>query len=426
MKKSAVILRRCPDYDPARISEIIGRGIEELGLGPRIKGRVTIKPNVVFAHHKVSPSAFTRSEFVDGLLTALEDRSAEDTKFTIAEKTGAAIPTSRMFRRAGYYRLKKTHKVRIAPIEESKKDRVPLRKGVLHDNLLTSRDISRRDFLVYAPKLKSNVLAHGLTASIKLNIGIMCDRQRMWNHNHRLDEKIVDMLEVGRPDLIVTDAIEAAVGGNQLTEPGRPLGVIIMAADPLAHDVVCAHILRLDPERIGHLRQARDRGYGSLDLADIDLRGDITLDEVREKTRDWDLGFIPVTEVPCNIKVLSGEPYCTGGCQGVFLDWLYMIKDRKPKLWRKLPDWTAVIGEYSGDVAAKRVLLIGTCTKVKGKLKARRRVRIRGCPPKHKTLVLFMFLRTGIIAPLFRVDLIIDSYLFLFFAWLRRIVKERL
>jgi hypothetical protein len=29
------------------------------------------------------------------------------------------------------------------------------------------------------------------------------------------------------------------------------------------------------------------------------------------------------------MNILVGEPYCIGGCHGVFLDWLYMIKDRK-------------------------------------------------------------------------------------------------
>lgn len=426
MTKPKVVLRRCPDYEPDRISKIIAQGLEEFGLVPRIRGRVTIKPNVVFAHHKVAPSAYTRSEFVDGLLTALEAAAAPGTRFTIAEKCGAAIPTSRMLRHAGYYRLKRKHRVRLAPIEESKKVKVPLTRGVLHQEVCLSRDIARRDFLVYAPKLKSNVLAHGMTASIKLNIGILCDRERMWNHNNRLDEKIVDLLEVGRPDFIVTDGIQAAVGGNQMTEHGRPLGLVILAADPLAHDVVCAHILHLDPEKIGHLRQARDRGYGSLDLRDIELQGDITLDEVREKTKDWDLGFMPVTDVPGNIKVLSGEPYCTGGCQGVLLDWLYMIKDRKPKLWNDLPHWTVVVGEYKGDVTAKRLLLLGTCTKVEGRVRVRRKIRIRGCPPKHKTIVLLLLLKAGIVNPLLRVDLIIDSYFFLFVSWLRKIVKERI
>jgi hypothetical protein len=103
-----------------------------------------------------------------------------------------------------------------------------------------------------------------------------------------------------------------------------------------------------------------------------------------------------------------------------------MIKDRKPKLWKKLPAWTAVIGDYKGDVEAKRVLLLGTCTKVEGKIKARRKIRIKGCPPKHKTIVLLLLLRAGILNPLLRLDLIIDAYFFLFLSWLRRIVKERL
>ena len=37
--------------------------MREFGLGDRVRGRVTIKPNVVMAHHKVAPSAYTRPEF---------------------------------------------------------------------------------------------------------------------------------------------------------------------------------------------------------------------------------------------------------------------------------------------------------------------------------------------------------------------------
>jgi len=126
------------------------------------------------------------------------------------------------------------------------------------------------------------------------------------------------------------------------------------------------------------------------------------------------------------VRVLSGEPYCSGGCHGIFLDWLYMIKDRKPKLWNSLPAWTVVIGKYSGDVSAKRLMIIGTCSEIQGKVTARKRRKIKGCPPRHKDLVLWLFLKAGILNPLFRLDLIFDAYLFLFLSWLRRIVKERI
>ena len=423
--KAKVILRRADTYDPTLVARIIRDGLDEFGLAPRIQGKITIKPNVVMAHHKVTPSAYTRPEFLDGLLTALEEKAQGEPEISVAEKCGAAIPTSRMFRRAGYYRLRKKHRFKLRPIEEARKKTVPLQKGKVHQKIRTSREIAERDFLIYAPKLKTNALAHGLTAALKLNIGILCDGERMWNHNYNLDEKVVDLLEIGHPDFIATDAIEVSFGGNHLTQHGHPLGVIILATNPLAHDVVCAHIFHLDPEKIGHLAAARARGYGSLDLGDIEIRGDISLQEIRERTKTWETGFIRADDLDCNIKIRSGEPYCTGGCHGIFLDWLYMIKDRKPKLWAKLPAWTTVIGKYKGDITTDRLLLIGACTEIEGRVKAKRKVRIRGCPPKHKTLVLLLFLRAGIINPLFRFDLIIDSYPFLFWTWFKRFITGR-
>jgi len=425
--KPIVILRDCQSYDPAAIERLVREGLDALGLAGRVRGRITVKPNVVMAHRKIAPSGYTRPEFMDGILRAVDSIAPPDgRKVTIVEKCGAGIPTSRMFRRAGYYRLRRTHPVRVLPLEEAPKHKVRLARGVVHQTITTAPQIVDNDFLLYAPKLKTNYLAHGLTAALKLNIGLFRDRERMWNHNHLLDDKIVDALEVGYPDVIITDAVEIAMGGNQFTQHGRHLGLIVISDHPLAHDVVCARIFHLDPRGIGHLARAAERGYGSLDLAGIDLRGDITLDEVRERTKTWDVGFIRVDRVQSGMRILAGDPYCTGGCQGVFLDWLYMIKDRKPRLWSKLPVWTVVIGVHKGDVEADRLLLIGTCTKVEGRVRARRVVRIRGCPPKHKKLVLLLFLRAGIVNPLFRLDLIFDSYVGLFFSGMRRFFRGRL
>ncbi len=422
-EKEKVLLRKAPDYNPSKIREIIKEGLSEFGLPSKAAKRITIKPNVVMAHKKVTPNAFTRPEFLDGVLGALEERKTDRSKIVIAEKCGAGIPTSRMFRRAGYNKLKKNHRVKLLPIEESRKKTVSLQKGKVHKKVKTAREIVDNDFLVYAPKLKGNLLTHGLTGATKLNIGILLDRKRMWNHNYNLDEKIVDLLEVGYPDFIATDAIEISLGGNHLTQHKRDLGVILMAKNPVAHDAVCAHILNLDPKKIEHLSIAHDRGYGPISLDEIDIEGDISLDDIKQKTKTWDVGFIKVDEADCNIKVISGEPYCTGGCHGVFLDWLYMIKDRKPELWKNLPDWTVVIGKYKGDVNAHKLMILGSCTEIQGKVKAKKTRRIKGCPPKHKDLVLLFFLKAGILNPLFRFDLIIDAYPFLFLSWMKRLVK---
>jgi uncharacterized protein (DUF362 family) len=425
-KKETVILRRLSDYDPDKIEGIIKEGLEELNLTPKIQGRITIKPNVVMAHHKIAPAAYTRAEFIDGLLGAVTSSNANAKQITIAEKCGAGIPTTRMFRRAGYYSLKRKHKITLLPIEEAKKTTVSLDKGRVHKKITTAREIADNNFCIYTPKLKSNALSYGLTAAMKLNIGILCDRERMWNHNHLLDEKIIDLLEVGAPDFIATDAIEMSLGGNHLTQRGYPLGVIVMAANPVAHDSVCARILHLSPEKIPHVRIAQERGYGSSNLEDIDITGDISLDEVQHRTKDWDLGQMNIGDLDCGMEILIGEPYCQGGCHGVVLDWLHMIKDRKPQLWANLPPWTLVIGKYRGNVSADRLMIIGSCSEIKGKVQARIKRRINGCPPKHKDLVLWFFLKAGIINPMFRLDLIFDAYPCLFLSWCRRVLKGRL
>ena len=225
MGREKVLLRSVPDYNPSRIRQVIQEGLAEFGLSGAHHSDIAIKPNVVMAHHRIAPSAFTRSEFLDGLIQALHDGRDPAPKITITEKCGAGIPTSRMFRRAGYFSLKKRHNIKLRPIEEAKKKKIPLQKGQIHSHITTSREIVDNDFLVYTPKLKSNSLTHGLTAAIKLNVGILCDGERMWNHNCHLDEKIVDLLEVGYPDFIATDAVEISMGGNHLTQHGYPLAL---------------------------------------------------------------------------------------------------------------------------------------------------------------------------------------------------------
>jgi uncharacterized protein (DUF362 family) len=423
--KEKVILRRLPEYDPEKIERIICDGLEELDLTSKIQGRITVKPNVVMAHHKIAPSAYTRPEFLDGVLCAIKNTNGNAKTITVTEKCGAGLPTSRMMRRAGYNRLKRKHNIKLRPIEESKKTTVALKNGKVHDKITTTHDLVTNDFCIYTPKLKTNALTFGLTAALKLNIGILCDRERMRDHNYKLDEKIVDLYEVGCPDFIATDGIEMSLGGNHLTQHGYPLDLIVMAKNAIAHDAVCAHILHLNPERLPHLRIARDRGYGPIDLAHIDVGGDISLAEIQHTTKDLDLGLMDIRDLDCGMEILCGEPFCQGGCHGVVLDWLHMIKDRKPQLWDNLPPWTLVMGKYKGDVSADRLMVIGSCSAIEGHTKARIKRRIKGCPPKHKDLVLKFLLKTGIVNPMFRFDLILDAYPYLFFSWCRRALKGR-
>ena len=84
-----VLLRRVEEYDPVRMSEVVREGFELLGRKP--KGKVLIKPNVVFANRNYSQHAFTRPELVG----AVADRVREIpwvTDLTVGESAASPSP----------------------------------------------------------------------------------------------------------------------------------------------------------------------------------------------------------------------------------------------------------------------------------------------------------------------------------------------
>lgn len=418
-----VFLGACDSYDPTVIAGVIGRGLVAVGFNRPFAGKVVIKPNVVFAHQIVAPNAYTRPEVIAGLLEAAS-HGGDRARISIVEKSGTGASTMFAFRRAGYRALAARYGARLVAVEEHRKVRIPLRNGKFHRSVALNADLATRDLLVFMPKLKTNVLADGLTASIKLNVGNFDEQERMIGHDFHLPDKMVDLLEVACPDLIVTDAIDPAVGGNQMTEHAVHLGAIIIATNPVAHDLVAAVALNRDPARIAHLQAAIARGYGPRSLDEVEVVGDLTLAELQARSRDFDLGVTRIEQFPGSFRFLPGQPECRGGCHGIFLDWLYMIKDCQPAKLTRLPRLAVVLGD-PGDALAEieesHVLLVGNCALAAWRARcSRSQARSRragvtafaGCPPTHRTIILMMGLKRRLFGPFFRPDLIVESYLF--------------
>jgi hypothetical protein len=71
--KPRVIIRHRDAYEPQRIRVLVREALEELGLRPH--GRTLLKPNIVMAGEGFE-HAFTRPEFVEGVLLGLQDPAA--------------------------------------------------------------------------------------------------------------------------------------------------------------------------------------------------------------------------------------------------------------------------------------------------------------------------------------------------------------
>src|SRR3569833_188449 len=282
-----VILRSCREYDPAAIRRIIREGLEELGLQPH--GRTLVKPNLVAAG-PLFPYAFTRPEFGEGVLRALQDVGGDKIKELAAgERCGNTVPSRVAFRESGWDAMQSRNGIKKYNLEEATQVELPLtHPNRLRDNLFTPEPIARADFFVNSPKFKAHPWTT-VTFSLKNYIGIQDDRHRLIDHDHKLNEKIADLQHIIQPQFIAIDAITAGEG-RMLTPIPFDLGQVIKGKCQAAIDAVCARIIGVDPHDVVHLLLAHERGFGPHDHDNIEISGDVTVEEARAKARGFKAG----------------------------------------------------------------------------------------------------------------------------------------
>jgi len=376
--KHKVLIMKCDEYRPATIAGIIREGMQELGVRPR--GRIMLKPNVVIAHPEIFPHAFTRKEFLDGAIAATVQEAESVESITVGERSGITVPTRFNFKMAGYPEVIKKHNIEACYFDEVRQVPVPLKKhDRLRQSLMVPEPITRCDFMINLPKFKAHPWCR-LTLSLKNYIGLQDDRHRLVDHNQFLEHKIADLQEVIQAGFIAVDAISAGQK-MMLTPTPFPMGAIIMGTNPCAVDTVGCHMVHVDPEKLTHLKYASRRGFGPLKIEDIDVAGDFPLDEVRERTRDFqfcleriDDYFNEKTRVTCTVGTFPeahSPDYCWGGCPGALQEAMHIFRGFTPDVDRQMGKVRYVVGRVEGPLdldGDERVIFAGDCTSWEGKI----------------------------------------------------------
>ena len=377
-EKHKVLLRRCDHYNPDKIAGIIKEGMEELGVKPY--GRTMLKPNVVIAHKEFFPHAFTRSEFLDGVLGGIKAHSSGIEELSVGERSGITIPTRYNFKQAGYLPVIKKHKVKAYFFDEEKQIPVPLNnEKAIRKNVYIPRSVTETDFLVNLPKFKAHPWTR-MTLSLKNYIGIQDDRHRLVDHNQFLEHKIADLQEVVQSKFIAVDAI---IAGEKmmLTPDPFPMGVIIMGINSCAVDTVGCHMVNIDPSSVLHLKHTSERGYGPMDINDIKLGGDYPLEELQEKNKKFqfclervDKYFNNKGNLSCSVGTFPekhSKEYCWGGCPGALQEAIHIYKTSQPEILNRINSIRYVVGKLEGDLNLKngeKVLFAGDCVSFNGKI----------------------------------------------------------
>lgn len=379
--KTKVLIMRCDEYDPDRIYRIIKEGMEELGVKP--SGKILLKPNVVIAHPEIFPHAFTRKEFLDGVIRAVKERAVDVEEIAVGERSGITIPTRYNFKNAGYPPVIRKHGLKTYYFDESRQVPVQLNgRENIRRTIFVPQPVSDCDFLINLPKFKAHPWCR-LTLSLKNFIGLQDDRHRLVDHNQFLENKIADLQEVVQPGFIAIDAITAGQK-MMLTPTPFPMGAIVMGTNSCAVDTVGCHMVHVDPHDLIHLRLASAKGFGPMNLEAIDVAGDFPLSEVREKTETFEFClervddyFGPESNLSCTVGTFPeahSSDYCWGGCPGALQEAMHIFRGFYPKVDREMGKIRYVFGKVEGplDLAEdERVIFAGDCTSWQGTIDGR-------------------------------------------------------
>ncbi|MFC1816390.1 DUF362 domain-containing protein [Thermodesulfobacteriota bacterium] len=314
-------------------------------LGVKPSGKILLKPNVVIAHPEVFPHAFTRKEFLDGVIRAVKDRAEDVKEIAVGERSGITVPTRYNFKNAGYPGIIKNYKLKTYYFDEVRQVPFKLnRKKNLRRTIFIPQPLTECDFLINLPKFKAHPWCR-LTLSLKNFIGLQDDRYRLVDHNQFLEHKIADLQEVIQPQFIAIDGI---IAGQKMMLTPTPfqLGAIVMGTNACAVDTVGCHMVHVDPNDLVHLRLASERGFGPLNLEDIEVSGDYPLTDVRQKTINLafclqriDDYFGPDSNLTCTVGAFPAKHspgYCWGGCPGALQETMHIIRGFYPNVDKEM------------------------------------------------------------------------------------------
>ncbi len=253
------------------------------------------------------------------------------------------------------------------------------------------------DVLIDLPCLKM----HGMTLvtlGIKNFQGILDDEQKYYAHRDDLEQKLVDVMKIRKPDLTLVDGL-TAMEGNGAGEAGIPriMNMIIAGRDVVAVDAVGSACMGIvDPMDVATTRIADFDGVGCGKIDEIEIVGN-SLESVKETFKYPDKYAIPLDK-----KLLAAYPNVDvrigGACRQCWgLGWsiaskLSKFKDEKFTLLIGVDPKVAFPEKLDPD----KVIVFGDCAcAATGNVKQLRNKMLleqkgcmaAGCPPYRQATV---------------------------------------
>ena len=274
--RNRVWLAQCPDYGQS-LEEKIEKAFDALQVWDKIRPgmRVVLKPNLVMSS-KPEQAIITHPAFTAAVGKCVQKAGG---RVVIAESPGGPYTPAAMkamFRATGYRDMAEACGFTLYTDCKSREVTLPQAKRCRE--LSVVEPFLDRDYLIDLPKLKTHSMV-GFSGAVKNLFGTVPGLQKPELHcrfpeREPFSEMLCDLCHFLGPDLSLMDGIWAMEGNGPTGGRRRDLYVIGGSESPWALDVAAASLVGLEPEKIVMLREGHERGYGPLDLSELELVGD--------------------------------------------------------------------------------------------------------------------------------------------------------
>lgn len=335
-----VYLVACGQYDPRSIESGVRAALEGLGIALPDHGECLLHVACPWAHPRFAPASHTHPSVIEGVARALSG-----TSIVLGGNSLPGFPTRYGFGNAGYFALARRLGARLAPFDEI--GAATAGRASNGQPVLLPAPRLTPSFTVSLPKLTGST--HVPFAGALRHQFSRLPQPKQVADQHRLPEKVVDLLPVAQPELIVVDAVQAMHRGGELSGEPVELGMLIVGTNPVAVDLVCAAAFGLLPAEVDFLQVAAQRGLGPAGLDEIAILGDLDLAEVRSRGGRVQL-VDPNPEnypLPPQVKVARSAKARVAGTAGGLTETFLMLERAGIGLDRAR-ETTLVVGQVAG------------------------------------------------------------------------------
>jgi len=244
------------------VGKTLEEGIKLLGGFGSLQSPFTIKPNIC-ANAVKTDFAVTDVKVVEALINLVlkEDRNLS---VKIVESDSESKFADETFEKFGYKNLEEKMRksgfdVSLVNLSHSPKFPVKL-DGLYFKNPELPNLITGSKCFVSIAIAKTHYLTF-ITGTLKNLFGLIPRKDQSFFHA-RINEVIIDLNRLVRPDLCIVDARVGLEGweGPRI----RRLGTFVLGRKPVCVDATIARIMGFKPEKIRHLVEAEKHGLGSL------------------------------------------------------------------------------------------------------------------------------------------------------------------